>query len=222
MWGRKEARRSEDEGAELHGQEATPGEALEFPRQKRRPSHTPVQPLTAMEQERYDQFYRSEFTSLTRHVIFLGATVEEAKDAAQSSLVDLLMNWRTVRSPRAWCRKAAAHHFMRNDIRINRSLASARRSLTSDEAEAYSLSSPLEDWEFVITFVETHLTGVQRQVIAWHIDGFEPQEIAVQLRMTPATVRSNLRHARKKLASVLVTDHPELAKSMGDAEGKRK
>jgi RNA polymerase sigma-70 factor (ECF subfamily) len=58
--------------------------------------------------------------------------------------------------------------------------------------------------------------------MAWNIDGFEPQEIARQLGMSPATVRSNLRHARKKLATALGKEYPELARSTGDAEGKQK
>ncbi|MGW4759409.1 RNA polymerase sigma factor [Streptomyces chartreusis] len=158
-----------------------------------------------------------------RHVIFLGGTPEEAKDAAQSALIDLLQNWSTVRAPRAWCRKAAAHHFLRSDIRDNKIDQLMRTDFVARRAsEPYLLCSPLEEWEFVTKFVENNLTGVQRQVIAWAIDGYEPQAIAEQLNMSPATVRSNLRHARKKLASALGKEHPELARSMGDAEGKRK
>lgn len=39
----------------------------------------------------------------------------------------------------------------------------------------------------------------QRLVMAWHLDGFDASEISDQLNMPPATVRSNLRHARNRL-----------------------
>ncbi|MEU1320769.1 RNA polymerase sigma factor [Streptomyces tibetensis] len=153
-------------------------------------------------------------------MIFLGATREEAKDAAQSALIDLLSNWTAVRAPRPWCRKAAANHFLRSDIRTNRGWQLARDEYSARRgADPYSFSSPLEEWGFVLDFVENHLVGSQRQVMAWHIDGFEPKAIAEQLNMDPATVRSNLRHARKKLALALAMEHPELARSTGDAEG---
>ncbi|MFD1051898.1 RNA polymerase sigma factor, partial [Kibdelosporangium lantanae] len=41
----------------------------------------------------------------------------------------------------------------------------------------------------------------QRLVMTWKLDGFENDEIAEQLDMTPATVRSNYRHARATLRS---------------------
>ncbi|MEU0476393.1 RNA polymerase sigma factor [Streptomyces olivaceus] len=198
--------------------------AAVLPKQDRRRLKKKIQPLTSEEQKKYDDFFRSEFTYLTRHVILLGGTPEEAKDAVQSALIDLLQNWYTVQAPRPWCRKAAAHHFMRSDIKENKADRSARTDFIARRGsdDSYSLCSPLEEWEFIINFVEDHLVGVQRQVMAWSIDGFEPQEIAEQLGMTPATVRSNLRHARKKLATALGKEYPEPARSTGDAEGKQK
>ncbi|MFE9240491.1 RNA polymerase sigma factor [Streptomyces sp. NPDC007007] len=194
------------------------------PKQDRRRPKKGIQPLTDEEQEKYSDFFRSEFNILVRHVILLGATPEEAKDAAQSALIDLLQNWSTVQAPRPWSRKAAAHHFMRSDIKENRATQIARTEFTTRRGsdDSYSLRSPLEEWEFTINFVENHLVGVQRQVMAWYIDGFDPQDIAEQLSMASATVRSNLRHARKKLATALEKENPELARSTGDAEGKRK
>ncbi|MFJ9121276.1 RNA polymerase sigma factor [Streptomyces sp. NPDC102394] len=198
-------------------------DAAVFPKQNRRKPKKTIQPLTDSEQKKYDAFFRSDFNNLIRHVILLGGTPEEAKDAAQAALIDLLQNWHTVQAPRPWCRKAAAHHFLRSDIKENKAERLARADfLARRGSDPYSLCSPHEEWEFVLDFVENHLSGAQRQVMAWSIDGFGPQEIAKQLGVPPATVRSNLRHARKKLASALGRDYPELAKSMGDVEGKQK
>ncbi|MFD8002992.1 RNA polymerase sigma factor [Streptomyces mirabilis] len=158
-----------------------------------------------------------------KHLIFMGASQEEAKDASQSALIDLLQKWRRVDSPRQWCRVAAANYYLRSDIRVNKGLKLARQDFYERRGmDPYLLASPHEEWEFVLSFVERHLSGVQRQVMAWHIDGYEPQAIAKELKMPPATVRSNLRHARKKLALALERDYPELAKSMGDAKGNQR
>ncbi|MEU6301689.1 RNA polymerase sigma factor [Streptomyces chartreusis] len=173
----------------------------------------PSNRLSTAEQQDYDDFFRAEFTPLTRHVLFLGASIEEAKDAAQSALLDLLQNWNSVRAPRAWCRTAAAHHYLRSEVRGNRGLELSKQEFIARRGEdAHSLASPLEEWEFVIDFVQKHLTGAQRIIMAWHLDGYEPQEIAQVLNKDKATVRSNLRHARIKLASALENEYPELTK----------
>jgi RNA polymerase sigma-70 factor (ECF subfamily) len=43
----------------------------------------------------------------------------------------------------------------------------------------------------------------QRMIMAYIYDGFTTNEIAAQLNMSPATVRSNLRHARAVLTQRL-------------------
>jgi RNA polymerase sigma-70 factor (ECF subfamily) len=43
---------------------------------------------------------------------------------------------------------------------------------------------------------------MQRKVLAWTYDGATPEEIATELQMHPATVRSTLRHARAALRSI--------------------
>ncbi|MFY1698586.1 sigma factor-like helix-turn-helix DNA-binding protein [Solwaraspora sp. WMMA2101] len=43
----------------------------------------------------------------------------------------------------------------------------------------------------------------QRQVMAWTFDGYQPQEIAVELEITPEAVRASLKLARRALAEHL-------------------
>ncbi|WP_159029202.1 RNA polymerase sigma factor [Streptomyces viridochromogenes] len=173
----------------------------------------PSDRLSTAEQQDYDDFFRAEFTPITRHVLSLGASIEEAKDAAQATLLDLLKNWHSVRAPRAWCRKAAANHYLRSEMRANRGLELSRQEFIARRGEdAHNLASSLEEWEFVIDFVQKHLTGAQRIIMAWHLDGYTPREIAQVLNKDMATVRSNLRHARIKLASALKNEYPELTK----------
>ncbi|PBC92476.1 RNA polymerase sigma-70 factor (ECF subfamily) [Streptomyces sp. Ag82_O1-15] len=171
-------------------------------------------PLSPEEQAVYDDFFREVFPSLMRHVIFLGASSEEAADAVQDALTDVLQHWRNVERPKAWCRIAAIHYYLRSDARLNDGVRKAQqdfRQRRSDDAR--SLGSEYEEWDFVIDFVDRHLKGAQRLVMALHIDGYEPQEIARELNKDPQTVRSHLRHARNKLAAALESEHPELALS---------
>ncbi len=42
----------------------------------------------------------------------------------------------------------------------------------------------------------------RRLVFAWHLDGYTNAEIAAQVKMSPSTVRSNLRHARRAMEKV--------------------
>jgi len=49
----------------------------------------------------------------------------------------------------------------------------------------------------------TSLPTEQREIMAWTIDGYQPSEIAELTGRTAATVRSHLRHARRKLARAI-------------------
>jgi RNA polymerase sigma-70 factor (ECF subfamily) len=46
--------------------------------------------------------------------------------------------------------------------------------------------------------------------MAWYFDGYAPAEIARILGEDPLTVRSNLRHARRRLADALAAPEPVL------------
>jgi DNA-directed RNA polymerase specialized sigma24 family protein len=53
-----------------------------------------------------------------------------------------------------------------------------------------------------------HLPEAQAKTIALAIDGFTAEEIADFMYVAEATVRSNLRHARRKLEILLADDSP--------------
>ena len=46
------------------------------------------------------------------------------------------------------------------------------------------------------------------EVMAWTLDGYAPQEIAKLLDISPNTVSANLRHARRRLATLLPAQRP--------------
>jgi DNA-directed RNA polymerase specialized sigma24 family protein len=61
----------------------------------------------------------------------------------------------------------------------------------------------------------------QREVMAWHIDGFRSAEIAATLHMDPAAVRQNLikarKTSRKRSASPERRDEPARGRRSGVA-----
>ena len=59
-----------------------------------------------------------------------------------------------------------------------------------------------EETQYVLDVLRA-LPRAQREVMAWTVDGYEPAEIAELIGKNPATVRTNLRHARKALLRLL-------------------
>ncbi|UOZ05681.1 RNA polymerase sigma factor [Amycolatopsis sp. WQ 127309] len=53
------------------------------------------------------------------------------------------------------------------------------------------------------------LPDVQRVVMAWSLDGFDPAAIAAMTGSTPTTVRSNLRHARERMKQLRAAQDAE-------------
>lgn len=155
------------------------------------------------------EFFRDEFGPLVAFLQKIGFEREAAKDAASEAMTCAYQSWRRIdRSPRGWVRKAA--------YRI--ACAQARR----DREEP--LRGVVGGWAIfahydvdTVETVEEHdlflrlllqLPRQQRLVMAWHLDGFDAKEISDQLDMTPATVRSNLRHARDRLKIVYQAQIP--------------
>jgi RNA polymerase sigma-70 factor (ECF subfamily) len=66
-------------------------------------------------------------------------------------------------------------------------------------------ASDIDEWiqHDDYTRVLSSLPSRQRQVIAWTMEGYKPAEIAEQLHIDPQTVRSNLRNARRAIATQL-------------------
>ncbi|MFD0636591.1 RNA polymerase sigma factor [Catenulispora yoronensis] len=111
-------------------------------------------------------------------------------------------NWATISSPAAWVRTVAVRVAGRLAARERRRIQAegayghqtSRREVLSPELAA-ALSEEQRD-------VVERLAGmpeVRRQVLALAFDGYKVKEIASELSMLEATVRSHLRHIRKAL-----------------------
>jgi DNA-directed RNA polymerase specialized sigma24 family protein len=155
----------------------------------------------------FDDFYRSE---LPRLVVFvrnrMRATWEEAADVAQDALVAALVHWEEITNPRAWVRVTAERKFLRHQLRSRQGTELACRPGWGVSG-GYAPPAAGEETEMVLEMIR-RLPPAQRRVMAWSFDGYAPAEIAGILGEDAVTVRSNLRHARRRLADALAAPEP--------------
>ncbi|MEU4780761.1 sigma-70 family RNA polymerase sigma factor [Micromonospora sp. NPDC023633] len=153
--------------------------------------------------DEFTDFFRKSIKPLVKFLATgLGISTADAADAAQEAMREAHRKWRTINNPHTWIRTVASRKAIRK-------LINPAEVLTDDVATLNPLLRMPPDqvvlWEEqqkVLRLLST-LPPRQRQVMAWTLDGYEPAEIAEQLRMTPEAVRSNLYKARKALAARL-------------------
>ncbi|MBO0808011.1 MAG: sigma-70 family RNA polymerase sigma factor, partial [Actinobacteria bacterium] len=135
--------------------------------------------------------YRQQFPGLVWFVMGLGAGAEEAADAAQSAFAAAFPAWETIRHPQAWLRRVAGRAYFRR--------AASREIPVAAAPDAPGPQLVPEDVEFrdearrVLAALAV-LPPRQRQMMAWHMDGFGPAEIARELGCDQAAVRGRGRH----------------------------
>jgi RNA polymerase sigma-70 factor (ECF subfamily) len=137
----------------------------------------------------FDAFFRADFPRLVAFLCKAGFEVETARDVATEAMLHAYEAWPILEDPRAWVRRTAGR------------LVDAPDQVRDEWA-------PLGGDERLAALVEQHsqiirlladLPEQQRMVLTWSLDGFTPAQIAKALKLSPATVRSNLRHVRMRL-----------------------
>lgn len=142
-------------------------------------------------------FHRAQMPRLVAFLMVQGAPADAAADVAQDAMIEAYRHWDDIDAPRAWVRLVATRGWGR---RARRDRAEVPHD---DLSSRVSLLSPddVEAVEAHHTFLAMvrDLPELQRHVMAWTYDGYQPTEIAVFLGKNPATVRSALRDARETL-----------------------
>jgi RNA polymerase sigma factor (sigma-70 family) len=150
----------------------------------------------------FARFYRNQMPTLVSFLLYQGASFEEAADIAQYVMTELFKRWEQVEFPKAWIRRVGTRTLIRRSTELRAELlhdhvsASQVRSNGTEEASLIVLKHS------VIQAVRS-LPARQRQVLAWHLDGYKPSEIAVELGIDPAAVRTALKNARYSVAKKL-------------------
>lgn len=164
------------------------------PQRRRRAAHGQVE-------AEFSAFYRANIRQLVGFLINQGAAVPIAADIAQDTMVKAFQRWNDLLAPRAWTRTVASREFARR-------IASVEEDLVEQIPEPTSLlagSDAIAEWEYRYDLLPLlrMLPPRQRQVLAWTLDGYTPDDIAQQLRITSEAVRSNLWKARRAAVNYL-------------------
>ncbi|SCL23697.1 RNA polymerase sigma-70 factor, ECF subfamily [Micromonospora pallida] len=150
----------------------------------------------------FSDFYRKEVGRLVAFLVWQGASVADAADVAQETMRRALEQWNTIRSPGPWTRRVASREYARRMAYLVElpadDLADRTPLLRASASEIAAWEARQEELRLL-----GHLPSRQRQVMAWTLEGYQPAEIAEQLRMTPEAVRSSLLKARRTLAALL-------------------
>ena len=139
--------------------------------------------------------------------MYLGATREEADDAVESVMIDMLARWGMTRDPLAYARARISHELIKQRTR-------ARRFVPFPDEDGEYLGGRDRDRsqeEQLTVWADTQwvrgllnsLPPRQQEVMALIVDEFKPAEIAVLLGRDPAAVRQNLMAARRRLKTAL-------------------
>jgi RNA polymerase sigma factor (sigma-70 family) len=146
------------------------------------------------------EFFHDEFGPLVAFVRKIGFGREQAEDAASEAMTCAYESWSRIdRSPRGWVRTAAYRIACAQARRARdeslRAIAGGWDISTHDDVDVVEAA---EEHDELLRLLQL-LPRQQRLVMAWHLDGFDTNEISERLDMSPATVRSTLRHARDRL-----------------------
>jgi len=145
----------------------------------------------------------------------VGATFEEADEAAAAAMEEVLRRWDQIDAPLAYGKRAVLNSFFKEK---ERGLDRIRQRLQQgcearrDGAAGAGLSV-WEDAQWVMQILSS-LPPAQREVLALVVDGFTPAEIAQLLGKTADAVRQNLCAARARLTLTL-PDHSRDTKHSG-------
>ena len=160
-----------------------------------------------MTEDRFASFFQQRFSRIVILLIAMGASRADAEDATQEAMILAWKRWESIREPTAWVRTVAVRTFWKQADR------QSNQTEPLDEAAGEAAADPdlgifaEEQQQQILRLLRGLPTG-QRTVAALFYDGLSCEEIAELIGKPPATVRSNLRHARKALREVVVSELP--------------
>lgn len=155
----------------------------------------------------FDAFYDAERRALVRFVMFLGcADAGAAEDIAQTAFTRAFAVWSTIRFHRAWLRKVAQNEYLRYCRGAARETSLDADPGRADRLAGLSAAMAMEQQAVTREVLADGLAGLppkQRQVMAWHWDGFSDAEIAAEIGDSVTAVRKNRNRAVKNLRQSL-------------------
>ncbi|WP_194838606.1 RNA polymerase sigma factor [Nocardia sp. XZ_19_369] len=160
-----------------------------------------LSPSVVEQEVAFAAFYRESAPRLIGFLVLQGARPADAAEITQEVMIKLWRSWSVVTKPMAWARVTASRALARRMAAIEEDLIAE----FGERSAVLAADSGIDEW------IENNhyyrllraLPPRQRQVMVWTMEGYSSVEIAELLRLNPATVRSNLRKARRALATEL-------------------
>jgi RNA polymerase sigma factor (sigma-70 family) len=155
----------------------------------------------------FEDFYRRHYRSLMKLIMAAGATLDEAYEAVDQTMEELLRRWHKINFPWAYARKAVVSNFLKRRKRDRECLTHMiKGGHVCPESDDCREMNVWEDEEWIAQLL-AKLPPTQREVIRCLVDGRTQAEIAELLGKTPEAIRKNLQLARERLRP-LVQDKP--------------
>lgn len=156
--------------------------------------------LNSEYEDGFKDFFRKEYSRIVKVMMYVGATFEEAEDAVSPAMAQAYTRWPLLTQPAAWVRRVALHNYFKK-TKKDRSRSHAETAASRLDCSDRGLGSEHVDPDehSRVIAVLRRLPPAQLTVMALTFDGYTPTEIAQMLHQDAKTVRSNLRHARKRL-----------------------
>jgi DNA-directed RNA polymerase specialized sigma24 family protein len=155
--------------------------------------------------------FEREFGVLVACLQKRGFEREQANDAASEAMTRAYQRWSRIdRLPLGWLHQVAYHFACRQAQRAHkepfRALTGGWAISTYNDLDVVEIT---DEYKRLLRLLHL-LPRQQRRVMERHLEGLNTDEISDQLDMLLPTVRSNLRHGRKTLHRLVVTDEQEL------------
>ncbi len=147
----------------------------------------------------FRNFYRNFVPALVAFLMWQGASLVEAADVAQKTMIEAFRRWSQIDQPELWARTVASRTLMR---RATATEQGCRAGLPI-HSMLLPASVDAKAWEHrhAILGVLSGLSSPQRQVIAWAMEGYSSAEIANELNIGFGAVRTHLTKGRGMLAA---------------------
>jgi RNA polymerase sigma factor (sigma-70 family) len=153
----------------------------------------------------FNAFYAAESRSLVRSLCSWAAPTPALPRIPQTAFTRAFPAWNTIRFPQAWLRKVAQNEYWRHCRATARETSLDADPDRADYSAGISAAMALEQQAATreVLAAIADLPPKQRQVMAWHWDGFSDAEIAAELGDSAAAVRKNRNRAMKSLRQSL-------------------
>ncbi|QVI19689.1 sigma-70 family RNA polymerase sigma factor [Nocardia tengchongensis] len=162
----------------------------------------------------FDRFFRRYAPGLVGFLVVQGASIADANEIAQESMIEAYRDWTAIAYPASWIRVVASRK-LRHRLKLAARESSLDLLLAGNEDQRLLSSgdefTAEESLEAMLTNLDLHrflqrLPQRQRQILAWTMQGYTPKEIADILHLSPEGVRSSLHKARDTLRPLVAAE----------------